>query len=77
MTSERDATVRNIIKSVKVGTLTVEEVAERMRISPSTARKLAAKSDVDFPKSFKVGRHRRWSEDMVEKFIAGDSEARA
>lgn len=73
----KDATTLNIIKSIKSDVLTLEEVADRMRIPYSTARKLASKTDVDFPRSFKVGRHRRWSTDTVNRYMNGDADARA
>ena len=73
----KDATTINIIKSIKSDVLTIEEVADFMRIPLSTARKLAPKKDVDFPKSFKVGRHRRWTLDTVDKYMSGDEDARA
>ena len=77
MMTGKDATTLNIIKSIKSDVLTIEEVADFMRIPLSTARKLSSKTDVDFPKSFKVGRHRRWTLDTVDRYMSGDEDARA
>lgn len=57
--------------------LSCEEVAEMLRIPVSSARKLAPRKNVDFPRSVKIGRHRRWLKSTVEAFLKGDSDARA
>ena len=57
--------------------LTINEVAKLLRVPLSTAQKLASKRDVDFPRSFKVGRHRRWVTETVLRFLEGDPAARA
>lgn len=62
---------------MKSAVLTINEVAEILRIPISSARKLAAQSGVDFPKSVKVGRHRRWLVKTLEAYMNGDPDARA
>ncbi len=57
--------------------LTINDVAEMLRIPLSSARKLAAQTGVDFPKSVKVGRHRRWLAKTLEAYLNGDPDARA
>lgn len=57
--------------------LSCEEVAEMLRIPVSSARKLAPRKNVDFPRSVKIGRHRRWLRSTVEAYLHGDSEARS
>ena len=57
--------------------LTINEVAEMLKVPLSSARKLAAQTGVDFPKSVKVGRHRRWLTSTLEAYMNGDPTARA
>jgi excisionase family DNA binding protein len=57
--------------------LTITEVAQMLRIPLSSAKKLASQTGVSFPKSFKVGRHRRWRLEGVEDFMNGNESAKA
>lgn len=57
--------------------LTIKEVSEILQIPLSTCKKMAAKEGVDFPKSIKIGKHRRWLTSVVIDFLNGDPNARA
>ena len=57
--------------------LTLEDVANMLGIPLNTAKKLAAKKNVNFPKSFKVGRSRKWIEEVVYGYMNGDPNMRA
>ena len=58
-------------------TIDVNTVAEMVDVPVSSAKKLMAKKNVDFPKSFKVGKHRRWLREVVIAYMNGDPNARA
>lgn len=57
--------------------LTINEVSDLIRIPLSTCKKLASKVDVDFPRSIKIGKHRRWLASDVLAFLQGDPGAKA
>jgi len=57
--------------------LTINEVSDLLEIPLSTCKKLASKVNVDFPKSIKIGKHRRWLTSDVLAFLQGDPGAKA
>ena len=53
--------------------LTAKEVAEMTGLAYSTVRRLATTPGAKFPPSVKIGRSRRWSLELLQKWIESNT----